>query len=174
MGSPKALLPWRGVPMIAHVVGVVSTVVPEIVVVSSAGLKLPALPAHVRVIVDSEPGRGPLASLRDGLREIRADLTFATSTDAPFLTASFIETMFSFGGAAAPELDGFLQPLAAVYPKTLSALAASMLGEPRAGLTDLLKGANARRVSAKELPDLKSLETFNTPEEYDAALKIDG
>ncbi len=174
MGSPKALLLWRGVPMISHVVGVVSTVVPEIVVVSSAGLKLPALPAHVRVIYDSEPGRGPLASLRDGLNSIRAELAFATSTDAPFLSAAFIETMLSFGGAAAPEIDGFLQPLAATYPKSLSGLATSLLAEPRAGLTDLLKRANARRVQATELPDLKSLQTFNTPDEYRAALEAAG
>lgn len=171
MGSPKALLPWRGQPMIAHVVGVLDECVSEIVVVSSAQLKLPPLPKPVRVIHDSEPGRGPLAGLRDGLNVIRADLAFVTSTDAPFLSAAFVRKMLAFDRAAVPEIDGHIQPLAAVYPRALSALATSLLAQSRAGLTDLLKAANARRVLAAELPDVESLRTFNTPEEYQAALR---
>ena len=170
MGAPKALLPWRGTTMIEHVVGVLSDCVAEVVVVSSPDLKLPPLPKSVRIFHDTEPGRGPLAGLRDGLHAIAADLAFVTSTDAPFLTAPFIRKMLSFDCAAAPEIDGFLQPLAAVYPKALSSMATALLAVPRNGLTDLLKAAHARRVLPAELPDLKSLETFNTSEEYQSAL----
>ncbi|MGI9433010.1 MAG: molybdenum cofactor guanylyltransferase, partial [Myxococcota bacterium] len=47
MGRPKAWLPWRGHPMITHVVGVLGQVTDDIVVVTSENLDLPPLPARV-------------------------------------------------------------------------------------------------------------------------------
>ena len=43
MGRDKAWLPWRGQPMIAHVVSILGPIVDEVVVVASHGLELPPL-----------------------------------------------------------------------------------------------------------------------------------
>ena len=88
MGRPKAWLPWRGVPMVQHVVGVLRQVVDEVVVVTSEELDLPPLDA--RIVRDEQPEQGPLAGLAVGLRACEASLCYATSTDAPFLDADFV------------------------------------------------------------------------------------
>lgn len=164
MGRAKALLPWAGRTMIEHVVGVLRSVVEEVVVVSQSGLVLPPLPAQV--VEDREPGLGPLAGIREGLEVCSAEYAFVTSTDAPFLDAGFVERMFSFGSAAAPEVDGFVQSMAAVYPGKSAPVAARLLTAGRRRPLFLLEDADFRRVTPEELGDLKSLESFNTPEEY--------
>jgi molybdopterin-guanine dinucleotide biosynthesis protein A len=167
MGRPKALLPWRGITMVEHVTAALKRVVPEVIVVASAELQLPPLDALV--VRDREPHRGPLAGLRDGLEALQADLAFVTGVDAPFITPAFVKTILSLGCAAAPEVGGFVQTLAAAYPKSLAAKAGELLKQKHMGLRDLLEAANFRRVSAAELPDLESIRGFNTPEEYLAA-----
>ena len=86
MGRPKAWLPWRGQPMVAHAVSVLRSVVDEVVVVASAALELPSFDAEV--VRDRDPELGPLAGIREGLEAMRSDLAFVTGTDAPFLSAA--------------------------------------------------------------------------------------
>ncbi len=71
MGRAKACLPWRGQPMVAHIVSILRPIVDDVVVVASDALELPALDA--RVVRDREPALGPLAGIREGLEEIDSD-----------------------------------------------------------------------------------------------------
>ena len=59
------------------------------------------------------PEDGPLGGIRDGLEATSVDLCYVTSTDAPFISAAFVQKMLSFGTTAAPVVDGFIQTLAA-------------------------------------------------------------
>ena len=172
MGRPKALLPWRGRTLIEHVVGILRQVVDEVVVVASAELSLPSLEA--RVVRDREPRLGPLGGIREGLEAMRGDLAYVTSTDAPFLTPLFVRTLLSFGTAAAPEVDGFVQSLSAVYPKSLAPRAHELIAAGRMRPLFLLEAGNYRKVLPRELPDLDSLKNLNTPEDYLEALRADG
>ncbi len=172
MGRPKALLPWRGRTMIEHAVGVLREATDAVVVVTSAELDLPPLPA--KVVRDLAPRLGPLGGLRDGLEQLDAELAYATSTDAPFLTPEFVRAMLAFGQAAAPEIGGFIQPLCAAYPVALAATAGELLSSGRTGLLHLLEAANFRKVLPAELPDLRAARGCNTPQEYFAALQEDG
>jgi molybdopterin-guanine dinucleotide biosynthesis protein A len=164
MGRDKAWLPWRGQPMIAHVVSVLRPVVDEVVVVASEALELPPLDA--RVVRDREPARGPLAGIREGLEQIHADFAFVTGTDAPFLSPAFVKQLLSCGCAAAPEIDGYVQTLAAVYPRKALERIDAMLAAGRARPLQVLEEAGYRKLSIEELPDPESVRGFNTPEEY--------
>jgi len=168
MGRPKAWLPWRGRPMLVHVVETLRRAVDEIVVVSSADLELPRLDA--RVVVDREPGLGPLAGIREGLAHIEADLAFVTSTDAPFLRPGFIEAMLGFERAAAPVVEGRVQTLAAVYPRSALPCAERLIAAGRLRPLFLLEAERYRQVLPHELPELESLRSLNTPEEYRRAV----
>lgn len=172
MGRAKALLPWRGKAMIAHVVETLQPCVSEIVVVTSPDLVLPPLPA--RIVRDRQPELGPLGGIREGLEAIDSDLAYATSTDAPFITSAFVKCMLGFGCAAAPEVDGIIQTLAAVYPKTLAAKASELLASQRMNLHFLLESTEFRRVRPAELPGVETLRGFNTPDEYLSAVRTDG
>jgi molybdopterin-guanine dinucleotide biosynthesis protein A len=172
MGRAKALLPWRGRTMIEHVVGVLRQAVEDVVVVTSAELDLPALEA--RIVRDREPRLGPLGGIREGLEASRAGLCYATSTDAPFLTPAFVRAVLSYGGAAAPDVDGFVQSMAAAYPRALAPVAAQLITEGRMRPLFLLEAGGFRRIAASELPDIESLQNLNTSDDYLAALRRDG
>ena len=169
MGRDKAWLPWRGQPMVAHVVSTLRPIVDEVVVVASDAFELPTLEA--RVVRDREPALGPLAGIREGLEQIDADFAFVTGTDAPFLSPAFVTALLSYGCAAAPEIDGHVQTLAAVYPRGASERISAMLAEGRARPLGLLEELGYRRLSADELPDPESVRGFNTPAEYLAAVR---
>jgi molybdopterin-guanine dinucleotide biosynthesis protein A len=164
MGRPKAWLPWRGRPMVEHVVGVLRRAVDEVVVVTSRELDLPSLDA--RVVCDREPELGPLGGIREGLAHVGAELAYVCGTDAPFLTPDFVAALLSVGGAAAPEVDGHVQTLAAVYPRCALARAEALLARGRMRPLFLLEELGYRRVPADGLPDLDSVRGFNTPREY--------
>jgi molybdopterin-guanine dinucleotide biosynthesis protein A len=159
--------------MVAHVVERLSEVVDEVVVVSSEQLDLPPLPA--RVVRDREPELGPLAGIREGLAHVKGELAYVTATDAPFLTPEFVKTMLSYGKAAAPEVDGIVQPLAAVYPRSALACASSLLESDRRRPLALLEAQDYRRVDAAELTGCEdAVRGFNTPKEYLAAVRTSG
>ncbi|HEX5259940.1 MAG TPA: NTP transferase domain-containing protein, partial [Gaiellales bacterium] len=66
MGVPKALIDWRGEPLLAHVCRVVGEVADPVIVVAAAEQQLPPLPG-VLVARDRSPGQGPLEALAAGL-----------------------------------------------------------------------------------------------------------
>ncbi len=173
MGRAKAWLPWQGQPMVSHVVGVLLRAVDEVIVVASETLELP--PLEARVVRDREPELGPLAGIREGLAQMEAELAYVTGTDAPFLTPAFVQALLSHEGAAAPELDGYVQTLAAVYPRAGLPRAEALLETGRMRPLHLLEAMNYRKLGAHELPDLDSVRGFNTPAEYLRAVrKSDG
>ena len=173
MGRAKAWLPWRGRPMVAHVVDSLRAgrAVDEVVVVSSAELDLP--PLEARVVRDRAPALGPLAGIREGLAHMKAELAYVTSTDAPFLTPRFVRAVLAHGDAAAPEVEGFVQTLAAAYPRRALPFAEELLAANRLRPLHLLEAAGYRKLAAAELPDIESIRGFNTPEEYLAAVARD-
>ncbi len=172
MGRDKAWLPWRGQPMVAHVVSILRPIVDEVVVVASDAFELPTMEA--RVVRDREPALGPLAGIREGLEQINTDFAFVTGTDAPFLSPAFVTALLSYGCAAAPEIDGHVQTLAAVYPRNALERIGAMLAEGRARPLQLLEELGYRKLSARELPDPKSVRGFNTPDEYLEAVRESG
>lgn len=169
MGRDKAWLAWRGRPLVAHVVDALRQSVDDVVVVASAELELPPLDAQV--VRDREPELGPLAGIREGLANVRADLAFVTGTDVPFLTPAFVKALLSYEGAAAVEMDGFVQTLCAVYPREALPRAEALLAEGRMRPLHLLEAMGYRKVAAETLPDADSLRGFNTPQEYLAAVR---
>lgn len=155
--------------MIAHVVDRLAEVVDEVVVVASKKLALPDLPATI--VRDRQPELGPLAGIREGLAAITAGRAFVTSTDAPFLSPELVRAMFAAGRAVATEIDGHVQTLAAVYPRSALGLAERLLAEQRMRPLFLLEALDYSRVDAADLPDIDSLRGLNTPEAYLAAVR---
>lgn len=172
MGRPKALLPWQNRTLVETVVDVLGSVVDDVVVVSSDELELPPLDALV--VRDREPRLGPLAGIREGIHAIGSGLAFVASTDAPHLSPRFVASMFSFGRAAALELDGQVQTLCAVYDADRHAIADELIASDRMRPLFLLEASDFRRVRANEVDDAESTRSFNRPEEYMAALRASG
>lgn len=172
MGRPKALLPWRGRTLVETVVATLREVVPEVVVVSSHALELPRLDATL--VHDREPGLGPLAGIREGLHAVGSGLAFVASTDAPYLSPRFVESLLSFERAAALDLDGHVQTLCAVYDAARADAADVLIAERRMRPLFLLEASHYRLLEPDAVVDSDCIRGFNTPGEYLTALRADG
>lgn len=181
MGRPKALLPFGGETLLARVLRACAAACGELVVVAAREQELPGLPPGATVVRDEVPRSGPLEGLAVGLAAARAPAAFCTPCDVPFLRPALVERLFdALGGAAAAqaEVDGFPQPLLAVYRTSLAGKAARLVREDRRRVIFLVEGERVVRLPAGEVraadPDLASFRNCNTPGEYDAALRDAG
>jgi molybdopterin-guanine dinucleotide biosynthesis protein A len=179
MGRPKAWLPFGEELMLPRVVRLLRGTVGAIVIVAGPGQDLPPLPADVAVALDEEEGRGPLQGLAAGLAALRgrADAAYLSSCDVPFLRAAFVRRLIELLGpnlACVPRVDGYFQPLAAVYRLDVADAVKGMLAEDRLRLFDLFEIVPTRVVEPDQLtdvdPGLQTLRNLNTPEDYERAL----
>jgi molybdopterin-guanine dinucleotide biosynthesis protein A len=177
MGTAKAWIPIGPETMLQRMVRILGEVVRPVVVSSRAGQELPDLPPWAHVVCDRHEDCGPMEGLAAALEWLqdRAELAFVAGCDAPLLRPAFVRRMLDLAGGfdiAVPHLDGFDEPLTAVYRVRLAAdfRAALEAGERR--IAAIFDRVATRRVTADELrdvdPDLESLLNINDPAAYRA------
>lgn len=171
MGRDKAWLPWRGRPVLEHVVEQLATAVDEVLVVSAPGQILPEIPA--RRVEDQHEGLGPLAGLAAGLAACKPGLSFVTASDAPFLSAAFVSALLAPGTAAAPADGERVHPLSGAYPVDAAEAAQELLDRGRRRPLDLLEYSQFKALPLSSLPGAQAVAGFNTPGEYLAAARAD-
>jgi len=165
MGRDKALLEWKGAPLIAHVVAQLRPHFCE-VLISVADARTQDLP-QCRLILDEQPGQGPMMGLYSALRHSQQELNFAAACDIPELPLPLIAALFDALGdadcAAPTDAEGRIHPLFAVYRRSrmVPVFEALLAGEQRA-----LRRAFSRchAVYVPIPPGL--LLNLNTPEDY--------
>jgi molybdenum cofactor guanylyltransferase len=179
MGRPKLALPFGTETLLARVARIVSSVAAPIVVVAAPGQQLPELPAAVRIVRDRHEGRGPLEGMLAGLLAVSGECAaaFVTSCDAPLLVPELVSCLSRLLGSddvAVPLVDGFYQPLVAVYRTRVIPHIEALLADDRLRPVDLYERVPTRLVTADELrfadPTLASLRNLNRPVDYRAAL----
>ena len=169
MGRAKAWLPWFGRSMIEHVVGCLRPLVSEIVVVGSADLLLPDLPA--RIVSDRAVGLGPLAGIREGLAAIESDWAFVTSVDAPHLSPEYVDELFAVGKSVAPVAEGHVQVLSAIYPREAGERADALLAAGIRRPLALLEAVGYLALDSTIAAGSRAWSGFNTPREYLEAVR---
>lgn len=187
MGRSKAWLDWHGTPLLERVVEILGrAVLGPLVVVRASGQALPALPPGVLVIEDHGEGRGPVEGLATGLSVLagQADAAFVCATDMPFLHPAFVGCVVDALGAsrdvAMPVVNGFDQPLAAVYRTNVGAAAREAVGSGTLRVGALLAQVRTHRMDEAALladaclrqadPLLHSVRGVNDPLAYERAL----
>ena len=185
MGCDKATLPFGTELMLQRVVRLIGDVVPsrQIAIVAAPGQYLPQLPNQIRVSYDLHAGRGPLEGMSAGLNVLldQVDAAFVTACDTPFLVPSFVTRMFELlehYDVAVPCESKRLHPLAAVYrPKVLNSIQQLLQGN-QLRVQSLFDKVKTRFVDVENLqvvdPQLQTLMNLNSPDDYQAALKIAG
>jgi molybdenum cofactor guanylyltransferase len=120
MGRDKALVEFRGHPLIEHALGQLRALgfSPRI-----AGTR-PDLTGYAPVIDDNYPGAGPLAGIEAALSASHADLNLFLPIDLPQLPLEFLRWMIARAGetsalATIPRLQDHPQPLCAIYHRDL-------------------------------------------------------
>lgn len=129
MGRDKALLHFHGRPLIEYALVKLRTLgfSPAI-----AGNR-PDLAGYAPVIPDNYPGSGPLAGIEAAIASSSADLNLFLPVDLPFLPIEFlrwitVRALQTCALATIPRLQGYPQPLCAIYHRALLPYAFSVLG----------------------------------------------
>ena len=176
MGTPKALLPFGGEPLVVHIVRKLQPLFAEIVVVAAPGQQLPPLGA--RIVFDENAYQGPVGGIYYGLRAISGDAAFVTSCDAPFASAALMGELLRLRtqhDIVVPEWAGRLQPLFAVYRTTVLRIAGEQLAAGELRPVSLFDRVNTRIVHEDQVrrfdPSGNSFVNMNTPADYAAALE---
>jgi molybdenum cofactor guanylyltransferase len=181
MGRPKAWLPFGPELMLPRVVRLLGEAVQPVVVVAAAGQDLPPLQPGVVIVRDERQDRGPLQGLVAGLCALRdhAEAAYLSSCDVPLLRPAFVRRLIELLGEytiCAPKTANRPHPLAAVYRLEAVEAAQQLLAKDRLRLSTLLDILPTRFVAPEELadadPTLDSLRNVNTPDDYEAALRM--
>jgi molybdopterin-guanine dinucleotide biosynthesis protein A len=117
-GSPKALLPFGGRPLIEHIAETLRSVLPDCLVVTNS----PELYGSIGLpmVGDVFPEGGSLGGIYSGLRAASGDAALCVACDMPFLSAPLVAHLAGRAAEAdvvIPEAAGELQTLHAVYGK---------------------------------------------------------
>jgi len=176
MGRPKALLPFDDQPLIAHIVRLLQNFFVDIVAVAAPEQALPQLP--VTLVRDEVPFQGPVGGIYYGLKAARGEFCFVTSCDVAFLNIALITKLLSYISdyeVVVPEWEGRLQPLHAVYRRSVMPLLRKQLERGELRPIFLYDKVRTRKVAAEEIrcddPEGLSFLNMNTPADYEAALK---
>ncbi len=124
-GEPdKALADLAGVPMVRRVADRIAPAIDALVLNCRADQRegladaLAGYDHPVSFAVDPEPDRGPMAGIRTGLRAAESEYAAVVACDMPFVDPALVAHLFERAAGrdgAVPRLDGYFEPIHAVY-----------------------------------------------------------
>lgn len=134
MGSDKALVQFRGRPLIAHALGMLR----EAGLAAAIAGARSALDAYAPVVADAQSGLGPLGGVCAALHSTGAAFSVFVSIDLPLLPASLIRFLLEHARCTArpvtlASLNGFAQPFPSVIHRQALPVLQRELNEGRAG-----------------------------------------
>jgi len=171
MGKTKALLPYRGRPLITQVYETLQTLFVDIFLVTNDPGIFDFLPCPK--VPDRIPGKGPISGVDAALRHSRNPHVLVVACDAPFLSPSLLKLLTGKAVGAdlvIPRGPNGPEPLCAVYGKGCLPLIEDSLRKGDFKLVDLATRLPTREVSLKEVaavdPGFRSFRNINTPRDF--------
>lgn len=138
MGRDKAWVEFDGQTLLARAVEKVRRLgVKEVFISGRVGVDYSAL--NCPVLCDLEPGFGPLGGIERGLHASASPLLLVLAVDLPNMTSDFLGRLLARCDrltGVVPELDGRLEPLAAIYPRRCHAFVVETIANPRRAARD--------------------------------------
>jgi molybdopterin-guanine dinucleotide biosynthesis protein A len=86
------------------------------------------------VLFDLKPGFGPVGGIERALQIASSPLLLVVAVDMPHMTANFLQKLLAHCDrltGVVPNLDGRLEPLAAIYPKRCHGFACDLIARSR-------------------------------------------
>jgi molybdenum cofactor guanylyltransferase len=163
-GSDKALAPFRGEPLVAHVVRAMSARFAEVLVVAKDARRYASFGAATAS--DASALQTPLAGIEAGLAACGSELAFVCAADMPFAADDrLLDALFALAAdcdAVVPVNGGVRQPLCAVYRRdTCLAAAREAL---RLGAVGPKRMLDSVRTALVEWPDERPFLDADTAE----------
>ncbi|RLC48531.1 MAG: hypothetical protein DRH70_00845 [Candidatus Coatesbacteria bacterium] len=168
MGSDKAMLPINGRPMIQHIADQLAPHFEELIVSANDPQKFQFL--DVPVIPDIQPNQGPLVGIFSSLLASPRETNIVLACDIPEPNVPLLRKMIALSDgydAVIPKnTGGMIEPLFAVYNKSILPAMRSSLGHPSRKVSEVFKHARIRYYPLGQHLQLKNLNTINDYEDY--------
>jgi len=171
MGGPrKPLLEVKGQTILARELAVLAPLFAEVVLLADDAA--PFASFGRRILLDAEPGRGPLPAIAAALRALAAPALFVVAGDMPFLSAEAVSLTVATALAAdvdlaTPWVGGGPEPLHTCYRPTCLAAIDRALGAGRLSVKGFYPEVRVARVDEAALrridPTLAFLHGVNVP-----------
>lgn len=170
MGTDKAELGIDGKSFVSYLAGKLYKMGIKDILLS--GYEKPV--EHTRFVPDIMPGCGPLAGIHAGLCEAGTPHVLVLPADNPLIPVTFIKQLCEAHearedrttGITAAECGGRIQPLTAVYEKSLAGACSELISSGRLSVMSLFDAAGYTTVHFDG--DEMYIRGCNTPEEYTA------
>ena len=173
MQRDKAALEYQGKTQLQRAFELASRHVGQVFVSLRAEQTSDPTRAHLPMIVDLAGGRGPIVGIRSALAAHPEAAWLVLACDLPFLSDAAIEELLrrrdpnALATAYRSAHDGLPEPLCAIWEPA----AARVLAEYQAaGGTCPRKFLIRHGAHLLDLPDPRTLDNVNTPEEYSQAV----
>ena len=175
MGRSKALLPFKGKPLVELCLARLSEIFSRVILSVNQDDAFSHLTTER--IVDRYVETGPMGGIASVLESGQAKI-FCAACDMPFLNKSLIEYLSTFADcdAVIPVWKGRPEVLHAIYSNTVLPSFQSALHQSRFRIMDALMESNIRYVHEEEIrrmdPQGLSFQNVNTPADYDQLLNF--
>jgi molybdopterin-guanine dinucleotide biosynthesis protein A len=138
MGRDKAWLPVTGRPLLARQIALVKELGPaEAFISGRADVDYSAM--GCRVLLDLEPGLGPLGGIERALHACETELLIVLAVDLPEMSGVFLDKLITrcdHHTGVVPKRAGELEPLVAIYPRRCHALACEAIARSHLAARD--------------------------------------
>jgi molybdopterin-guanine dinucleotide biosynthesis protein A len=169
-GSPKALLPFGGQPLIRHIAETLAGILSDGLIVTNTPDQYAFL--GWPMVGDLVPTGGSLGGIYTGVTAAPGDAALCVACDMPFLSGPLLAYLAGRAGEAdvvIPEAAGELQTLHAVYGKACLPAMARRLAAGQLKITGFFDEVRVARVPAETVarfadPELAFMN-LNTPED---------
>jgi len=174
MGRDKAVLSFNGRTLLETALAAARSVAREVFILGSAEL----YGGYGTAIADIFPECGPLGGIHAALKHSKTELNLILAVDTPFLSdrlLAYLERRARESGAmvTAPEINGYPQPLCAIYSRDFLPIAEQALRDGNYKIVPLFPKDRTSLIGESELKGFafsaEMFENLNTPEDLERA-----
>ncbi|MGB3656040.1 MAG: molybdenum cofactor guanylyltransferase, partial [Rivularia sp. (in: cyanobacteria)] len=170
MGSDKALVDYQGKPMLLSVYQVAAACTEQVYILTPWSDRYQSiLPPDCQYLVESQPGKGPVNGLYQGLEQISADWILLLACDLPLLDVEILQSWINklpqipaSTLALVPQRSQIWEPMCGFYRKEVKTELDTFLKMGKRSFQDLLSGINVEALNVDEKTGLM-LFNCNSP-----------
>ncbi|MCJ8283581.1 MAG: molybdenum cofactor guanylyltransferase [Rivularia sp. ALOHA_DT_140] len=148
MGSDKALISYQGKPMLQRVYQVATECTQQVYVLTPWKERYQnILPPECNYLIETQPGKGPVNGLSEGLKQISADWILLLACDLPLLDVDIIKIWINklpqiptSTLALVPRRSQIWEPMCGFYRTKLKTELDSFLNQGKRSFQELLSG----------------------------------
>jgi Molybdopterin-guanine dinucleotide biosynthesis protein A len=153
MGTDKAMLSFRGKPLLKHICDLIEPFCCEIII---CGSKMEYESFGLKMLPDLYTNIGPISGIYSALNYSRTEWTLIVSVDTPMINRELLEFLISnkesFDSVVPSHNAGF-EPLIALYNRSALSSVKEMIDTENYRIADLLSRININELDCNDLVD---------------------